>query len=261
MDVAERGCRLGWVQVVQGESVAEVGRDLKKKDVVASVDAFLQAAAGNPDSARMQPGFYGLRKHHLERMDLRTDGFRIETEIAIKAARMGLSTFDLPIEYRERVGQAKLRGLQDGYAIGQTILSMAPVFNPTFVFLLPGIVLWALGMTGLLASMGGSALVGRNPLRHDLGLFQHRVHQHVGAGGRPVGLDVLALVVADPVDAGGEHHRCRRNARHIAGVVAGAGNDVAMRIAKMLGRAAHRLDAFGVEGDRWVVEDLLQVAG
>ena len=57
-------------------------------------------------------------------------------------------------------------------------------------------------------------------------------------------LDVLALVVADAVDAGREDHRRRRDAREIASVVPGAGDDVAMRIAEMLGRAAHRGDAF-----------------
>jgi UPF0755 protein len=50
------------VQVVQGESLAAVGRDLKSKDVVASVDAFLQAANANQNSSKLQPGFYGLRK-------------------------------------------------------------------------------------------------------------------------------------------------------------------------------------------------------
>jgi UPF0755 protein len=50
------------VEVVKGQSVAEVGRALKKQDVVASVDAFLQAANANPDSSSLQPGFYLLQK-------------------------------------------------------------------------------------------------------------------------------------------------------------------------------------------------------
>jgi glycosyltransferase involved in cell wall biosynthesis len=75
-------------------------------------------------------GFYGLKKRHLEAMKLQSNGFRIETEIAIKAARMGLSIADFPIEYRERIGEAKLRGLKDGFAIFLTIVSMLPRYRP-----------------------------------------------------------------------------------------------------------------------------------
>ena len=78
-------------------------------------------------------GFYGVKRRHLLPMDLRSEGFRIESEIAIKAARMGLEIHDIPIRYRPRLGQAKLRGLQDGYTIFATIISMLPLYCPTFL--------------------------------------------------------------------------------------------------------------------------------
>lgn len=90
-------------------------------------------------------GFYGIKKEHVAKMCLDSDGFGIETEIAIKAARMGLRTFDVPIEYGPRVGEAKLRGVQDGYRIFQTIVKMLGLYNPSVSFIVPGIVLFVLG--------------------------------------------------------------------------------------------------------------------
>lgn len=48
-------------EVQQGDSVAEMGRGLKELDVVKSVDAFTEAANANPDSTRIQVGFYSMR--------------------------------------------------------------------------------------------------------------------------------------------------------------------------------------------------------
>jgi UPF0755 protein len=49
-------------QVEQGDTVAEMGRNLKAAGVVASVDAFTSAAVANPDSNQIQFGYYQLRK-------------------------------------------------------------------------------------------------------------------------------------------------------------------------------------------------------
>jgi hypothetical protein len=68
-------------------------------------------------------GLYGIRKHHLEMMDITSSGFSIEPEIAIKASRMKLRVRDIPIEYRPRVGQAKLRWLDAGLGHFKTIVS------------------------------------------------------------------------------------------------------------------------------------------
>jgi hypothetical protein len=97
-------------------------------------------------------GFYGIKKAHLDKMRLDSDGFCIEAEIAIKAARMGLRILDIPIEYRPRVGEAKLRGLQDGYQIFQTILRMLALYNPAVALILPGVLLFAVGV-GLMATL------------------------------------------------------------------------------------------------------------
>jgi UPF0755 protein len=50
------------IEVTPGQTVAQVGRTLKKQDVIASVDAFLAAATANPDASKLQPGFYQLKR-------------------------------------------------------------------------------------------------------------------------------------------------------------------------------------------------------
>lgn len=60
-------------------------------------------------------GLCGVRKEHLERMQLRARKFAIEPEIAMKAGRMKLRMLDIPIDYRPRIGQAKLNGIKVGF--------------------------------------------------------------------------------------------------------------------------------------------------
>ena len=45
-----------------GDSIAEMGRGLKEAGVVASVDAFIDAAGANPQASTIQAGFYPLLK-------------------------------------------------------------------------------------------------------------------------------------------------------------------------------------------------------
>lgn len=50
-------------EVGAGDSSAAIGRNLKKQDVVKSVQAFIDAARGNEKSRSIQVGFYPLKKH------------------------------------------------------------------------------------------------------------------------------------------------------------------------------------------------------
>lgn len=49
-------------EVVSGDVAAEICRNLKAEKVVASVDACLEAATANPDSSKIQAGFYPMKK-------------------------------------------------------------------------------------------------------------------------------------------------------------------------------------------------------
>jgi UPF0755 protein len=49
-------------EVKQGDSISEMGRNLKADDIVASVDAFIEAAGDNAQSSTIQAGYYPLKK-------------------------------------------------------------------------------------------------------------------------------------------------------------------------------------------------------
>ncbi|KQW43059.1 aminodeoxychorismate lyase [Nocardioides sp. Root1257] len=49
-------------QVSNGDTVSAIGRNLKAQGVVASVEAFIDAANGNPDSNKIQAGYFPLHK-------------------------------------------------------------------------------------------------------------------------------------------------------------------------------------------------------
>lgn len=70
-------------------------------------------------------GLYGIRREHLDAMELRSDGFGIEAEIAMKSARLGLRHIDYPIGYAERIGRSKLNPIRDGSVIARTIVGLA----------------------------------------------------------------------------------------------------------------------------------------
>jgi glycosyltransferase involved in cell wall biosynthesis len=69
-------------------------------------------------------GLYALRAADLRRMGLTSSGFGLETEIAIKSARMKLRAADYPIRYGARQGQSKLNPLRDGMGMLGTIVSL-----------------------------------------------------------------------------------------------------------------------------------------
>src|SRR5216683_6190787 len=80
-----------------------------------------------------------------------------------------------------------------------------------------------------------------------IGAFEHRVEEDGTAGCHIVGFGVLDLVVADAADAGDEDHRARGNTGHVDRVVAGAADDVLVRVALGCCGLAHPPDQFGVK--------------
>ena len=60
-DFAGPGTTAVVFEITEGQTLAQIGNDLKAQGIVASVDAFTQAAQANPDSSLIQPGFYNLK--------------------------------------------------------------------------------------------------------------------------------------------------------------------------------------------------------
>ena len=60
-DFAGPGTTVVQIEIVEGQTIAQIGNTLKAKGVVKSVDAFTAAAANNSKSSGIQPGFYNLK--------------------------------------------------------------------------------------------------------------------------------------------------------------------------------------------------------
>ena len=70
-------------------------------------------------------GMYGIRRTAFLDLHPWSEGFGIETELAMKVAARSLRTAELWIEYGPREGDSKLRPLRDGMGIMRTILGVA----------------------------------------------------------------------------------------------------------------------------------------
>ncbi len=116
-------------------------------------------------------GLYGLRREDCLRMDLRSEGFEIETEITIKAAQMGLSVDQVDIPYHPRIGESKLRPFQDGWRILRMIVMLMFLYNPTSVFTVPGLILFFVSLTLMVTLLLGNITIGRITLSYHAAIF------------------------------------------------------------------------------------------
>ena len=97
-------------------------------------------------------GMRALRREALPRLDLRTTGMELASEMVIRAAKADLDIRQFPIEYHPRQGESKLSTWSDGWRHLRFLL----IHSPTHLFLLPGALMAGLGaliMAGVLAQV------------------------------------------------------------------------------------------------------------
>jgi dolichol-phosphate hexosyltransferase len=70
-------------------------------------------------------GFWGVSTQRFSELELGEHRFAIEGELVLKAIRRGFHVQQIPVEYRDRLGVAKLHALRDGGHILLTILQYA----------------------------------------------------------------------------------------------------------------------------------------
>jgi glycosyltransferase involved in cell wall biosynthesis len=125
-------------------------------------------------------GMRALRREVLPRLDLRATGMEFASEMVIRAAKEDLNIAQLPIEYHPREGESKLSTWRDGWRHLRFLL----VHSPTYLFLLPGALLSALGALILLTVLARVNVLGR----------QWDLHAMIGGAMLTiVGTQVLAL--------------------------------------------------------------------
>lgn len=70
-------------------------------------------------------GLWGVRVPAASDLRLESRRFEVEAELYVKAFRRGLAVSQIPITYRQRVGEAKLRAARDGVQIFLTLFRWA----------------------------------------------------------------------------------------------------------------------------------------
>jgi len=78
-------------------------------------------------------GMYLIKTDVARELELNTNGFDVEAEIAAQTATMGKVT-EVPIDYRKRVGYQKLSAWRHGFQIIRTIFALSRRYNPALLF-------------------------------------------------------------------------------------------------------------------------------
>jgi glycosyltransferase involved in cell wall biosynthesis len=103
-------------------------------------------------------GMRALRRDVLDTLDLRTTGMEFASEMVIRAAKKNLAIAEVDIEYHPRGGESKLSSVRDGWRHLRFLL----VHSPTYLFIVPGALLAAIGVFASFAVLAHIALLGRS---------------------------------------------------------------------------------------------------
>jgi len=109
-------------------------------------------------------GMRALRRDVLPALNLRTVGMEFASEMVIRATRERLDVREIPIELHPRVGSSKLSPFRDGWRHLRLIL----VYNPTFLFLIPGALMFIVGSLITLLVFAKAPVFGRELQVHSL---------------------------------------------------------------------------------------------
>ncbi|MGI8623912.1 MAG: glycosyltransferase family 2 protein, partial [Solirubrobacteraceae bacterium] len=109
-------------------------------------------------------GMRAVRRSALPSLDLRTTGMEFASEMVIRAAKQELDIRQVPIEYHPRGGESKLASFRDGWRHLRFLL----VHSPTYLFVLPGLLMSAVGALVTLTVLTQVEILGREWELHSL---------------------------------------------------------------------------------------------
>ncbi|MEW6609793.1 MAG: glycosyltransferase family 2 protein [bacterium] len=101
-------------------------------------------------------GMRAVTKEAYKKMNLKTIGMEFASEMVIKALKLKLKIKELPITYHPREGESKLASFKDGWRHLRFML----LYSPTYLFLIPGIILFFIGLVFLLVLLPGPLIIG-----------------------------------------------------------------------------------------------------
>jgi glycosyltransferase involved in cell wall biosynthesis len=125
-------------------------------------------------------GMRAIRREVLPKLELRTTGMELASEMVIRAAKLELDIRQFPIEYRPREGESKLSTWSDGWRHLRFLL----IHSPMHLFLIPGAVMAGLGAVIMAGVMANVSILGR----------EWDIHAQIGGSLLLIlGVQVLAL--------------------------------------------------------------------
>jgi len=91
-------------------------------------------------------GIRAIRREALDKLKLQSRGMEFASEMVIKSAKKGLNIKEVPVNYYVRRGESKLHSFKDGW----NHIKLMLIYSPLFLFLIPGIILFFLGIAFLI---------------------------------------------------------------------------------------------------------------
>jgi glycosyltransferase involved in cell wall biosynthesis len=92
-------------------------------------------------------GMRAFTRDAYHRMALKTTGMEFASEMVARAARIKLKIAEVPVDYHPRAGESKLRRYRDGWRHLRFLL----MYSPTWLYLIPSVLLFVLGFALLVA--------------------------------------------------------------------------------------------------------------
>jgi hypothetical protein len=110
-------------------------------------------------------GMRAISKEALSKLNLQTTGMEFASEMIIQAIKNKLKIKQIPINYYKRKGKSKLKPFIDGWRHLRFML----LYSPMFLFFIPGIFLFILGIiSGILFYFGKFSFFGIKFFYHPL---------------------------------------------------------------------------------------------
>jgi Na+-transporting methylmalonyl-CoA/oxaloacetate decarboxylase gamma subunit len=109
-------------------------------------------------------GMRAVRRDRLEILDLRATGMEFASEMVVRAAKAKLDIRQFPIEYHPRGGESKLSSFRDGWRHLRFLI----LHSPRHLFIIPGVIMSALGALICLMVLAHVDVLGRSWEIHTL---------------------------------------------------------------------------------------------
>lgn len=98
-------------------------------------------------------GMRAFTREGYHRLALKTTGMEFASEMVARAARVGLTIGEVPVDYHPRAGESKLRRYRDGWRHLRFLL----MYSPTWLYMIPSALMFLVGF-GLLTALAVSPL-------------------------------------------------------------------------------------------------------